>query len=467
MSSCVLMAETGKQKVLAVSHIGNQQHPSPVSPPERAWPKCEHGQLCLLKTGTGHSRSYGKNFFMCCSQPKTSCNFVQTASWMPVMTCPLHDVLVSFRVVAKKMNRNTYTLRYRCHVGGKGSWCGSTKWTNHPGRENVDLNVQPKKMAALPKPSSISEVSSLEGGERGGEMGREVMVSEKEEEGKCAEELLGHEGEKERVKVTEEERVEVTEEAGDHESEGNAEEEEKGVWRQWRTVSGDADRDEEGGESEEEELNGREQIEHLIRTMADRLPDRGEQLKRNRREIFDRINGIKKVEGKSDQESRWQEEESKGGGEGEGEGELSGSQTDEERENSCQEEEGSERGEGEEEGELSSSQKDGEDEEQERSCQEEEEEEAERERQRGSEERCVDGDRGESVYEEDSCSEFPEISVRGSGNRTADSQPADATSLIAINKKRSIEDVETRTPIYKAPNLKKLCKCLYIFIEFN
>ena len=240
MSSCVLMAETGKQKVLAVSHIGNQQHPSPVSPPERAWPKCEHGQLCLLKTGTGHSRSYGKNFFMCCSQPKTSCNFVQTASWMPVMTCPLHDVLVSFRVVAKKMNRNTYTLRYRCHVGGKGSWCGSTKWTNHPGRENVDLNVQPKKMAALPKPSSISEVSSLEGGERGGEMGREVMVSEKEEEGKCAEELLGHEGEKERVKVTEEERVEVTEEervevteeAGDHESEGNAE-------RKKRKVCGD------------------------------------------------------------------------------------------------------------------------------------------------------------------------------------------------------------------------------------
>ena len=48
-------------------------------------------------------------------------------------------------------------LRYCCQVGGKEGWCGVTKVPNHPGRENVDLNVQPKKKAALRKPKSICE----------------------------------------------------------------------------------------------------------------------------------------------------------------------------------------------------------------------------------------------------------------------------------------------------------------------
>ena len=48
------------------------------------------------------------------------------------------------------------------------------------------------------------------------------MVSEKEEEGKCAEEMLGQEGDKE--------WVEVTEEVGDHGSEGNAKEEGQSGW---------------------------------------------------------------------------------------------------------------------------------------------------------------------------------------------------------------------------------------------
>ena len=86
-------------------------------------PQCNHGNVCVLKTGTSNSASRGKSFFICNSVSER-CSFAAPAKSFEATVCGVHNKMVELKAFAKK--DAGVRCYYRCVLGKEkgGTWCG-------------------------------------------------------------------------------------------------------------------------------------------------------------------------------------------------------------------------------------------------------------------------------------------------------------------------------------------------------